>query len=114
MLDVLKELTGQRTVPNVFVNGQHIGGCDQTVQAYSNGTLAQLILEGQGARDVQKAGDHAYQYDLIVIGGGSGGLACSKVLFAMSYCTFCVLTHAFLLMSPMHWCLLGEFPFSIV
>ena len=24
----LVQLTGQRTVPNVFIAGQHIGGCD--------------------------------------------------------------------------------------
>ncbi|KAH9315273.1 hypothetical protein KI387_023900, partial [Taxus chinensis] len=24
----LKEWTGQRTVPNVFIGGTHIGGCD--------------------------------------------------------------------------------------
>lgn len=29
---VLAELTNQRTVPNVFVNGTHIGGCDATYQ----------------------------------------------------------------------------------
>lgn len=29
---VLVELTNQRTVPNVFVNGTHIGGCDATYQ----------------------------------------------------------------------------------
>lgn len=29
---VLAELTNQRTVPNVFVNGTHIGGCDSTYQ----------------------------------------------------------------------------------
>lgn len=27
---VLAELTNQRTVPNVFVNGKHVGGCDAT------------------------------------------------------------------------------------
>lgn len=26
--NALKEWTGQRTVPNVFINGKHIGGCD--------------------------------------------------------------------------------------
>lgn len=35
---VLVELTNQRTVPNVFVNGKHIGGCDATykVTSYKN------------------------------------------------------------------------------
>lgn len=26
----LAEWTGQRTVPNVFIGGKHIGGCDGT------------------------------------------------------------------------------------
>lgn len=30
--DVLMEMTGQKTVPNVFVNKTHVGGCDKTVQ----------------------------------------------------------------------------------
>ncbi|XAR51885.1 Thioredoxin-disulfide reductase [Bertholletia excelsa] len=30
----LAEWTGQRTVPNVFIGGNHIGGCD-TTRAYS-------------------------------------------------------------------------------
>jgi glutaredoxin len=30
---------GQRTVPNVFLNGKHIGGCDKTLEAIENGTF---------------------------------------------------------------------------
>uniref|UniRef100_A0A8C2TZP2 thioredoxin-disulfide reductase (NADPH) n=1 Tax=Coturnix japonica TaxID=93934 RepID=A0A8C2TZP2_COTJA len=67
---VLAELTNQRTVPNVFVDGKHIGGCDATYKAYENGTLQKLL------GDVKDA--ETYDYDLIIIGGGSGGLACSK------------------------------------
>lgn len=67
---VLAELTNQRTVPNVFINGKHIGGCDATYKAYENGTLQRIL------GDVKDA--ETYDYDLIVIGGGSGGLACSK------------------------------------
>ncbi|EOA97359.1 Thioredoxin reductase 3, partial [Anas platyrhynchos] len=67
---VLAELTNQRTVPNVFVNGKHVGGCDATYKAYQNGTLQKLL------GDVKDA--ETYDYDLIIIGGGSGGLACSK------------------------------------
>lgn len=29
---MLLEMTGQKTVPNVFVNKTHIGGCDKTMQ----------------------------------------------------------------------------------
>uniref|UniRef100_A0A803XP08 thioredoxin-disulfide reductase (NADPH) n=1 Tax=Meleagris gallopavo TaxID=9103 RepID=A0A803XP08_MELGA len=59
-----------RTVPNVFVNGKHIGGCDATYKAYENGTLQKLLGNVKDAE--------TYDYDLIIIGGGSGGLACSK------------------------------------
>lgn len=41
------------------------------LQAYQNGTLQKLL------GDVKDA--ETYDYDLIIIGGGSGGLACSKV-----------------------------------
>ncbi|XP_060095658.1 thioredoxin reductase 3 [Heteronotia binoei] len=70
--DVLLGLTGQRTVPNVFVNGTHVGGCDQTFQAYHSGLLQRLL--GDSKNEVMED----YDYDLIVIGGGSGGLSCSK------------------------------------
>ncbi|KAM6247770.1 thioredoxin reductase 3 [Spheniscus humboldti] len=72
---VLAELTNQRTVPNVFVNGTHIGGCDSTYQAYHDGSLQKLLGDSQDAEP--------YDYDLIIIGGGSGGLACSKEAAAL-------------------------------
>ncbi|XP_048858389.1 thioredoxin reductase 3 [Brienomyrus brachyistius] len=65
--EMLLELTGQKTVPNVFVNKTHIGGSDKTLQAHKDGLLQKLL-----------SGEEPYEYDLIVIGGGSGGLACSK------------------------------------
>lgn len=33
----LEEITKQRTVPNIFVKSQHIGGCDATLAAISKG-----------------------------------------------------------------------------
>ena len=39
----LLEMTQQRTVPNVFVAGQHIGGNDNTQQAARSGKLAELL-----------------------------------------------------------------------
>ena len=39
----LLELTGQRTVPNVFVNGTHLGGCDDTLKAIMNGASSSHI-----------------------------------------------------------------------
>jgi glutaredoxin 3 len=39
--------TGQRTVPSVFVAGQHIGGNDETNQAHKTGKLAQLMQQAR-------------------------------------------------------------------
>lgn len=62
----VSEQVGKTSVPQVFVKGTHIGGCDDTLAAFESGRLRDLLV------------DHAYDYDLIVIGGGSGGLAASK------------------------------------
>uniref|UniRef100_A0A3Q2Y0K6 thioredoxin-disulfide reductase (NADPH) n=1 Tax=Hippocampus comes TaxID=109280 RepID=A0A3Q2Y0K6_HIPCM len=53
--EMLLEMTGQKTVPNVFINKTHVGGCDKTMQAHKDGSLHQL-LNGQS---------EAYDYDLI-------------------------------------------------
>merc|ERR1711990_1368437 len=39
----LFEMTQQRTVPNVFVAGQHVGGNDDTQAAAKSGKLAELL-----------------------------------------------------------------------
>mmetsp|Transcript_28398 Transcript_28398/g.86811 ORF Transcript_28398/g.86811 Transcript_28398/m.86811 type:complete len:160 (+) Transcript_28398:25-504(+) len=41
--NALASMTGQRTVPNVFINGQHIGGNDDTQKAYKSGKLKELL-----------------------------------------------------------------------
>lgn len=35
--------TGQRTVPNVFINGKHIGGCDDTSKLFSSGQIKTML-----------------------------------------------------------------------
>ncbi|KAL5797002.1 hypothetical protein ACOSQ2_001822 [Xanthoceras sorbifolium] len=41
----LHEWTGQKTVPNVFIGGKHIGGCDTTTGMHKEGKLAPLLTE---------------------------------------------------------------------
>lgn len=41
--ETLRDMTQQRTVPNVFVAGQHLGGNDATQQAARSGKLAALL-----------------------------------------------------------------------
>ncbi|KAJ3128794.1 hypothetical protein HK098_003560 [Nowakowskiella sp. JEL0407] len=39
----LLEKTGQKTVPNIFINGQHIGGNDTIQAKHVSGELAKLL-----------------------------------------------------------------------
>ncbi|KAF9909446.1 thioredoxin reductase [Linnemannia zychae] len=39
----LKTLTGQSSVPNVFIKGTHLGGCDDTHAARDSGRLRELL-----------------------------------------------------------------------
>jgi glutaredoxin len=39
----LEQMTGQRTVPSVFVHGQHVGGNDDTRRALQSGKLQDLL-----------------------------------------------------------------------
>ena len=41
--DELFKMTGQKTVPNVFVMNQHIGGNDATQAAYKEGKIQKLL-----------------------------------------------------------------------
>lgn len=41
--DKLQEITGQRTVPNVWVKGKHLGGNDDTQAAHQSGKLHELL-----------------------------------------------------------------------
>ncbi|XP_057787460.1 glutaredoxin-C4 isoform X2 [Salvia miltiorrhiza] len=50
--DALSKIVGRRTVPQVFINGKHLGGSDDTVEAYENGELAKLL--GIGSVDEEE------------------------------------------------------------
>ena len=41
--DALLELSGQRTVPNVFIKGSHLGGNDDTQKAAREGKLEEML-----------------------------------------------------------------------
>jgi glutaredoxin 3 len=43
--DYLKELTGARSVPRVFINGKFYGGGDETSAGAKNGDLAKKIAQ---------------------------------------------------------------------
>lgn len=69
---VLLDLTMEKSVPVVFVRQNKIGGYDNTLQSHKEGGLLKLLGPNR------EAPRSVYDYDLIVIGGGSGGLAASK------------------------------------
>ncbi|KAL9243140.1 hypothetical protein vseg_017065 [Gypsophila vaccaria] len=41
----LLEWTGQRTVPNVFIGGKHIGGCDAVMAKHRQGQLVPMLTD---------------------------------------------------------------------
>jgi len=47
MQNALLEITGQRTVPNIFISGYHVGGCDDLKSKIKSGKVIE-ILEAAG------------------------------------------------------------------
>ena len=43
MHSALKDISRQRTVPNIYINGKHLGGCDDTVAAFRNGKMKEML-----------------------------------------------------------------------
>ncbi|KAF5384863.1 hypothetical protein D9615_000923 [Tricholomella constricta] len=41
--DYLLKKSGQRTVPNVYVNGEHVGGSDDVRASFNQGALTKLV-----------------------------------------------------------------------
>lgn len=62
--DILNEETGIRSVPNVWINNEFAGDSSAIYKQHEDRKLFTRM--------------HGYDYDLIVLGGGSGGLAASK------------------------------------
>ena len=86
--NILFDKTGQKTVPNVFVSGNHVGGCDDTLGKAQKEPdfFSEAVKAAQSEASADSAevkDDIKYDYDLIVVGGGSGGLAAST---GLCYC----------------------------
>jgi glutaredoxin 3 len=45
----MTEITGRRTVPQIFIGNQHIGGCDDLVALDGKGGLMPLLNAGNAA-----------------------------------------------------------------
>ena len=75
ILAALEVATKRRTVPNISIWGEHIGGCDELLRLYSSGALKDKLLKHSVPNFSSAA---KFDYQLIVLGGGSGGLACAK------------------------------------
>jgi len=45
IMNYLGKLTGETTVPRVFVGGKFIGGCDDTLALHNSGKLTKILLD---------------------------------------------------------------------
>ena len=46
ILKVIQKISGQKGLPNTFVNGEHIGNHEDVMAANVNGMIAKLLNEG--------------------------------------------------------------------
>lgn len=45
--NALEDITGQRTVPNIFIAGTHIGGCSDLKAKLKSGVVTQILNENE-------------------------------------------------------------------
>ncbi len=57
----LRELTGASTIPQIYVGGEHIGGCTEAFDAFNNGIL-QEMLKANGVDFVSDKNPNAYEF----------------------------------------------------
>ena len=94
---VLLEMTGQRTVPNVFIKGQHIGGNDAVQAKAASGELKQMlglsgspppVIRSKSGRDLTpdlSDGEEVKERVKELIKHCPEGV----YIFSKSYCPFC-------------------------
>jgi cysteine synthase A len=56
---VLAQQTGEVTIPQIFINGQVVGGCNALFEAYTNGA-AQKLLAATGVKSCPKVDPYAF------------------------------------------------------
>lgn len=44
--DTMMQVTGRRTVPQIFIGDTHVGGCDDLIALDQKGTLMPLLQSG--------------------------------------------------------------------
>ena len=72
--------TNQTKTPFLFINSKF--------ESDYNKILLPSAVVNINDEPISLGSDNIYHYDLIVIGGGSGGLACSKVFIKLLTVTF--------------------------
>jgi thioredoxin/glutathione reductase (selenoprotein) len=74
-MNTIQEITGKRSVPQVWIGSKWVGGCDDTLALDEKAELRKRLSD-IGALDPEPdLPGSAYDYDLFVLGGGSGGAA---------------------------------------
>ena len=58
---------GAKTIPQIFINGEHIGGYDDIIELETTGELNDML--GFETDDLEK------RWDLVIIGAGPAGLS---------------------------------------
>jgi cysteine synthase A len=59
---VLADRTGQKTIPQIYVGGEHIGGCTETFDAWCDGSMRDRLIDNAVPFDTQAEVD---PYDLL-------------------------------------------------
>jgi len=55
MQEALRTLSGQRTVPNIYIGTEHIGGCDNLLALDRSDSLQQRLLRTSGVSEPKPA-----------------------------------------------------------
>lgn len=64
--EYLYEFTKQKTVPNVFVRKNHVGGCDDTMKAFGEGRLQALLAASEANPTDQKLNELISNNEVVI------------------------------------------------